>query len=149
MYTVRVNGKEVERFDTITAARDFAEAMNAFAKFWLPEKPIITVEKATQRKSEDMSATTKKVTPWAAAAKEIRKELRAKWPGVRFSVRSESYASGSAVRVKWKGGPRVEEVRDVVAKYEYGHFDPITDCYYYTNRRDNLPQVQFVSLNRE
>ena len=93
--------------------------------------------------------STKELTPWAATAKAIRKELKAKWPNVKFRVRSESFAGGSAVDIYWTDGPTREQVRDVVGKYEYGCFDGITDCYYITNRRDDIPQVKFVQLHRE
>lgn len=96
-----------------------------------------------------MSTRTRELTPWAATAKEIRKELRAKWPNVRFRVRSESFAGGSAVDIYWTDGPTREQVRDVVGKYEYGYFDGMTDCYYITNRRDDIPQVKFVQLHRK
>ena len=96
-----------------------------------------------------MSTKAKELTPWAAAAKEIRKELKAKWPNVKFRVRSESFAGGSAVDIYWTDGPTCEQVRDVVGKYEYGYFDGMTDCYYITNRRDDIPQVKYVQLHRE
>ena len=80
----------------------------------------------------------------ARAAQMIRKELKDRFPGVKFSVRSSSYSGGSAVHIRSE--PRVDrqEVMAIVGKYQYGHFDGMTDMYEYSNTDDSIPQVQFV-----
>lgn len=85
----------------------------------------------------------------AQAAKEIRQELKQFFPGTKFKVTSDNYSGGNAVRVKWVDGPRSKEVEVVVGKYQYGHFDGMTDSYEYTNRRNDISQVRFVSTSRE
>lgn len=73
------------------------------------------------------------------AAKSIRAELKMKYPDVKFSVRSHSFANGNSVDVMWAGGPSSEEVGTVVTgKYEEGSFDGMTDSY----ERDDDPQHQ-------
>ena len=61
-------------------------------------------------------------------ARNIRKELKAVFPGVKFSVRSESYSMGCSIHIGWTDGPLTDEVEAVVNKYEYGTFDSMTDC---------------------
>lgn len=80
------------------------------------------------------------------AAKEIRKVLKTAFPTTKFSVTS---SRGSAVRINWTNGPTSELVELQVSKFEMGHFDGMTDCYDYSNRRDDIPQARYVFCNRE
>lgn len=77
----------------------------------------------------------------ALTASAIKKELKQLFPGVAFSVRSHNYSS---VRITWKDFVSADKITSVVSKYEMGHFDGMTDSYEYTNRRDDIPQVQYV-----
>lgn len=54
----------------------------------------------------------------------IRKELKAKFPGVKFSVRKRSYDS---VSVNWTDGPTEEEVKAVTDKYKDSYFYGMQD----------------------
>ncbi|MCX3307495.1 hypothetical protein ORN12_00465 [Pantoea vagans] len=54
----------------------------------------------------------------------IRKELKAKFPGVKFSVRKCSYDS---VSVNWIDGPTEEDVKAVTDKYKDSYFDGMQD----------------------
>lgn len=87
-------------------------------------------------------------SPWAQAARLIRAELKSAFPTIRFSVTSEVFGGGDAVRIRWTGGPTYKDVAAIVNKYEQGHFNALTDGYEYNNRRDDIPQVKFVSLRR-
>lgn len=89
--------------------------------------------------------TTKTLSPHAATAKAIRKDLKEAFPGVKFSVRSECYAGGDAVSI---GSPDEykTEVREMVKKYEEGSFDAMTDMYEYDNSIEGLPQVKYVQV---
>jgi len=69
-----------------------------------------------------------KKTPWALGAANIRTELKKAFPGIKFSVTSESFSMGCAIRVEWTNGPTAKEVESIVDKYEYGTFDSMTDC---------------------
>jgi len=90
----------------------------------------------------------KALSSQAAAAAAIKAELKALFPETKFSVTSESFSMGDAVRVHWMDGPSGRLVDLVVNKYEYGHFDGMTDMYEYSNRRDDIPQVKYVSTQR-
>lgn len=55
-------------------------------------------------------------------AKQIRKELKATFTGVKFSVRTSKYSGGSSISVKWENYPtreRVEEITRKHAKIDY------------------------------
>lgn len=56
--------------------------------------------------------------------KNIRKELKAKFPGVNFSVRKRSYDS---VSVNWTDGPTEEQIKEITAKYRDSYFDGMQD----------------------
>ncbi len=68
------------------------------------------------------------------AARNTRRELKAKFPGVKFSVRSKGYSGGNDINVSWTDGPTVKEVQKITSKYEEGSFDGMTDCYNYDKR---------------
>lgn len=84
----------------------------------------------------------------ALCAKAIRNELKKAYPNTKFSVTSESFSMGNAVRINWDNGPTVEMVDAITGKYEYGHFDGMTDSYEYSNRRNDIPQIKYVTTNR-
>ncbi|MCZ4061005.1 hypothetical protein O3W44_20845 [Pantoea sp. LMR881] len=54
----------------------------------------------------------------------IRKELKARFPGVKFSVRKRSYDS---VSINWMDGPTEEEVKAVTDKYKDSYFYGMQD----------------------
>lgn len=85
----------------------------------------------------------------AQAAKLIRKELKAAFPDVKFSVTSEGYSMGDSVSIGWTNGPTAQQIRDISDKYKKGHFDGMTDCYDYSNNRKDIPQTMFVITQRD
>lgn len=91
---------------------------------------------------------TRTLSTQAQAAAAIRKELKAAFPNTKFSVTSESFSMGDAVRIDWTDGPTSAQVDAIVRKYQYGHFDGMIDMYEYSNRRDDIPQTKFVSTQR-
>lgn len=68
-----------------------------------------------------------KITPWALAAKNIKLELRDKWPHVKFSVRSDSFSMGDSVSVHWELGPTTKQVDEILHKYVTSSFDGMQD----------------------
>ena len=70
-----------------------------------------------------------KVNALVAAARNIRKELAAAFPGVKFSVRNSRYSGGNSLRVAWMDGPQTAQVDEIVSKYEFGRFDGMDDSY--------------------
>lgn len=63
-------------------------------------------------------------------AKHVRAALKASFPGVKFSVRSDVYAGGASIRVHWVDGPTSRAVEAVTAVFAGGRFDGQTDLAY-------------------
>lgn len=66
----------------------------------------------------------------AEVAKLARKALRNKFPDIKFSVRSESYSGGCAIRVSWLDGPTSDEVDAVTDQFRGSRFDGMIDYGY-------------------
>ena len=66
-------------------------------------------------------------------AKLIRANLKREFPGVKFSVRSDRYAGGASIRVKWIDGPLESDVNAVVKQFGGKGFDGMIDMAYYHN----------------
>jgi len=62
----------------------------------------------------------------ANAAAAIRKELKENFPTQKFTVQSENYTGGDSVRIKWVDGVKESAVKNIVDKYQYGHFKGTT-----------------------
>lgn len=75
--------------------------------------------------------TSNKESSLTAAAKNIRIELRAAFPSVKFSVRSERFAGGNSINVFWTDGPTSDQVDAIIGKYQAGSFDGMQDLYIY------------------
>lgn len=66
----------------------------------------------------------------ADTAKIIRVELKKKFPGQKFSVRSDVYSMGASIDVRWENGVSLKAVEEVVKKYESSGFDGSIDLKY-------------------
>lgn len=106
----------------------------------------MSIDRSIAYKAELKANPTKSSHSNCAAA--IREELKKLYPLHKFSVRSESFAGGDAVRVSWTDGLTVPQVDEVIKKYQYGSFNGMEDIYEYSNENDNLPQSKFVSSSR-
>lgn len=62
-------------------------------------------------------------------AAELRKALKARWPGVRFSVRMSTGTGHGWLRVGWTDGPPEEAVRAVCHGFQSAQFNGMTDGY--------------------
>lgn len=60
------------------------------------------------------------------AAKNLRQQLKAAFPGVRFSVRVHHYGS---VVMSWTDGPTTAQVEQIATRYQGGSFDGMQDLY--------------------
>lgn len=63
----------------------------------------------------------------AETAKLVRKALKAEFPGVKFSVRSSTYAGGASIDVRWTDGPTVASVEEVTNCYRASDFNGMID----------------------
>ena len=67
------------------------------------------------------------------AAKLIRKTLKRNFPGIKFSVRTNSYSMGSHVSIEWTDGPTERAVDAVVAPFYGVGFNSMDDSTFYTS----------------
>jgi hypothetical protein len=88
-------------------------------------------------KTKEIKMETKKYLSVVETAKLIRKGLKANFPGVKFSVRSESYAGGASINVEYTNGPLTKNVEAYVKQYEGAGFDGMTDYKYYMSHYMN------------
>jgi hypothetical protein len=63
----------------------------------------------------------------AETAKLVRAALKKKFPGVKFSVRSDVYSMGASIDISWVLGPTSEEVDKVGKQYASASFDGMID----------------------
>jgi len=82
-------------------------------------------------------------------ANAIKKELKTKFPNIKFSVKSQNFAGGNSVTIRYTDGTAKPEVEDVTRKYQYGHFDGSIDLYEYSNTRKDIPQAKYVMVERD
>jgi len=57
----------------------------------------------------------------------VRDILKESYPGVKFSVRSDSYAGGASIDILWTDGPTTKQVDDVVGFLQSAYFDGMID----------------------
>jgi hypothetical protein len=112
------------------------------------EKVKENADSREQWKAKQKEENKGRTSRHAAAAAALREELKSKFPGFKFSVTSESFSMGDAVRVSWTDGPKTSEVEKISGKYQYGHFDGMSDMYENTNCRDDIPQAKYVTESR-
>jgi hypothetical protein len=75
-----------------------------------------------------MATTTRRFIDATECAKLMRRDLKAAYPGVRFSVRTDKYSMGASVDVRWTDGPGVTGVEGIIREYTGATFDGMTDC---------------------
>ncbi len=72
-------------------------------------------------------ANTKRYLSPAETARLVRKAIKDAHPGVKFSVRTNTYAGGASVRVSWTDGPTAPQVEATAKRYAGASFDGMTD----------------------
>lgn len=92
--------------------------------------------------------TRRQPSEHAQAAKQIKATLTKAFPGIKFSVRSDSFAGGDSVDVHYTDGPTTDQVEKLIGQHQYGSFDGMIDLYEYTNVRDDIPQAKYVHSQR-
>lgn len=63
----------------------------------------------------------------AETAKLVRQALKESFPGVKFSVRSDSYSGGASIDVRWEDGPTGKQVDEILGAFEGAYFDGMID----------------------
>ena len=67
------------------------------------------------------------------AASNVRRELKANFPKVKFSVRTRRFSGGNSMDVEWIDGPTSEQVDVIIKKYNDGNFNGMIDLYEYNS----------------
>ena len=84
-------------------------------------------------KLETKQSSTK--SDHALAAANIRRELKAAFPAIKFAIRSSSYTGGDSIDIRWHLGPTEKQVEAISNKYQEGSFNGMIDLYEYDNDR--------------
>lgn len=81
--------------------------------------------------------------PVADTAKLVRKALKESFPGVKFSVRSDSYSMGASIRISWTDGPCSKDVDSVVDQFKGANFNGMEDIKEHRKSTLNGERVRF------
>lgn len=65
----------------------------------------------------------------ALGSRNLKKELAHAFPGVKFSVTSDTFSGGDSISVHWTLGPTTNEVESISDKYQEGSFNGMEDIY--------------------
>lgn len=93
----------------------------------------------------------------AETAKVVRASLKESFPGVKFSVKSSTYAGGASITVRWTDGPTTKQVDAVIGHLESSYFDGMIDykgsVHHMTTTADGFQKVSmgadFIHTSRE
>ena len=77
-----------------------------------------------------MTTTTRRSIGAVETAKLVRRALKDAFPGQKFSVRTDQYAGGASVRVRYTDGPAERRVKAVAGQFAGGGFDGMIDLAY-------------------
>ena len=93
----------------------------------------------------------RKLTGAALTANVIKKRLKALYPGVKFSVTSDTFSMGDSVDIFWTDGPLKEAVETITNQYQNGSFNSMEDIYEYTDIDSSLgcEGAKYVRCSRE
>jgi hypothetical protein len=86
------------------------------------------------------------LTQAALAAKLVRKELRQTFPNTKFKVHSQNYSMCDSINIYYDdelSQTQKDELHEICERYQYGHFDGMTDSYENDNDR-GMPQSKYV-----
>lgn len=141
---------ESERIDASIAAEEKRKAQAA-------EKSVNVEEIAAKLRARYPWAISQDQfkTGSARAAANLKKELTAAFPGVRFSVTSDTFSMGNSVTASYTDGPAFETVTDITGKYQNGHFNGMEDIYEYDRSAFGaavdsvLGRAKYVHADRE
>jgi hypothetical protein len=75
-----------------------------------------------------------KLSGAALGAKNIKIQLAAAFPGVKFSAKSSYYSGGCSIHVSWTDGPASDEVKKITDQYQEKDFDGMDDSTHYRDQ---------------
>lgn len=106
------------KYTDVIAEKKLEEEKLENERFSQEKERVKNLPEYKQLQSDDLGAK--------GVAINIRKELKAAHPKVKFSVRKRDY---DCVYIGWTDGPTENQVREITDKYKYGRFDAMQDMY--------------------
>ena len=98
-------------------------------------------------KAERKAKNKGNLTEAALVAKRIKAELKSKYPDINFSVRSENFSGGDAVRISYTNFLPTKDIEKLFNKYKGGHFNGMEDIYeYYSDSKEITPEGKIVTI---
>lgn len=87
----------------------------------------------------------------AIAAKNLRKLLKAKFPGVKFSVTISRFSGGNSMSVRWTDGPTSDAVSELSDLFRAGSFSGSDDSYTYSRApfAELFGSAKYISTSRD
>lgn len=87
----------------------------------------------------------------AIAAKNLRKLLKEKFPGAKFSVTISRFSGGNSMSVKWTDGPTSDAVSEFSELFSGGSFSGQDDSYTYSRApfAELFGSAKYISTNRD
>jgi hypothetical protein len=112
------------------------------------QKYVEGLQRTMEYKAERKKSRPKSDSATTATA--IKLNLKAIFPGVKFSVRSDNFSMGDSVDISWTDGPKSDLVDLIADMYQSGSFDGMTDMYNYCDidQRLKAPGAKYVSTHR-
>ena len=77
-------------------------------------------------------------------AKIVRVELAKAFPGIKFSVRSQSYSGGSHINIGWTDGPTTQQVEKITSRFCGRTFDGMDDSTHHHDTEWQGHKVHFA-----
>lgn len=137
--------------DAIGKASRTAAAQDREARRAAEQAAMQAAVAALRAEHPQLETPTRERGALVTAARNLRAQLRARWPGIKFSVRTSRYSGGNSIDVSWIDGPTDDQVSAIAKHYQAGHFDGMTDCYEYHRGAwtEAFGAVRFVFTCRE
>lgn len=87
----------------------------------------------------------------AIAAKNLRKLLKEKFPGAKFSVTISRFSGGNSMSVKWTDGPTSDAVSEFSELFSGGSFSGQDDSYTYSRApfAELFGSAKYISTSRD
>jgi hypothetical protein len=149
---VILNAEEIAAF--LTKAEAQKQADEAAAEVARVEKARADAEERTTLLSSFSyleRATGSKKSSHALASSNLKKLLAREFPGVVFSVSSDSFSMGNSVDCRWEDGPTHDEVDKFADRFQNCDFDGSDDSTHY--RHTIWPELfggaKYVNCHRE
>jgi hypothetical protein len=120
------------------------------AKYEAKQAQRASAAKKLQLENPHLVPVQAGVSARITATKNIRIELKKAFPKFKFSVTSETFSGGDAIRVSWTDGPTVKQVEAITGKYSAGHFNGYEDLYEYDSNAftDAFGDAKYVTESR-